>query len=275
MAAGWTCPACGRAPASCNGIWTFAPELAAGTGIDADYRFDALEAADGTHFWFRGREELILWAIRRYLPEAHSALEVGCGTGSVSGAIRRAMPGVKVTAGELLLEWLQRARRRFPGVDFLQVDVRRLPFDAEFDMVGAFDVIEHLDNDVGALEAMRDAVRPGGAVIITAPQHPSLWTAVDDFSHHRRRYTRAELTSKLVSVGLMVTRITSFSLAVLPAMVASRLLARTFDPERELRVPAAANCLLALLSSAERTAIAAGISLPAGGSLLAIASRPA
>src|SRR5213593_3634725 len=86
----WTCPSCGRAPASCNGIRTFAPELASGTGIDAEYRFDALETAGGTHFWFRSREAIILWAIRRYLPEIRSALEVGCGTGSVAGAIRRA-----------------------------------------------------------------------------------------------------------------------------------------------------------------------------------------
>jgi SAM-dependent methyltransferase len=271
----WTCPACGRAPASCDGIRAFAPELAAGTGIDAEYRFDALEAADATHFWFRSREELILWAIRRYVPTIRSAFEIGCGPGAVAGAISRAMPGVHVTAGELLLEWLQRARRRFPDVDFLQLDVRCLPFDAEFDVVGAFDVIEHLDDDTGALTAMRDATRPGGAVVITVPQHPSLWSAVDDFSHHRRRYTRPELASKLRLAGLQVMRITSFALAILPAIIASRALARTFDPERELRVPQTANCVLRVLSSLERRAIAAGISLPAGGSLLAVAHRPA
>jgi hypothetical protein len=121
---------------------------------------------------------------------------------------------------------------------------------------------------------MHDAARPGGTVLVTVPQHPSLWSTVDDFSHHRRRYTRHELASKLTLVGLRVKRITSFALAALPAIVVSRALAHTFDPERELRVPPLANQLLGAVSSVERAAIAAGISLPAGGSLLAVAVRP-
>jgi SAM-dependent methyltransferase len=271
--ADWTCPACGQTPRKVDDILTFAPELAAGTGIDASYRFDALQAAEASHFWFRNRAALILWAIRRYYPESRSLLDVGCGSGSVAGAVARALPAIRVTAGEILLEWLRRGKTLFPGVDFLQLDIQRLPFRAEFDLVGAFDVLEHLDDDVGALEAMRDAVRRGGAVLITVPQHPSLWSEVDDFSHHRRRYTRPELADKLRRAGFSIVRMTSFASAVLPMMLVSRRLPKGFDPERELRVPALANRLLSTVSSFERRAIAAGFSLPVGGSLLALAVR--
>jgi SAM-dependent methyltransferase len=271
----WTCPACGRTPAMSNGVLTFAPELATGNGTDADYRFEALEIAEATHFWFLSRAHLIVWAIRRYFPRTLSILEIGCGTGSVAGAIGSALPDARITAGELLLDGLQRARRRFPHVDFMQMDAKRMPFDAEFDLIGAFDVIEHLDDDSAALREIRAAVRPGGGVLITVPQHPSLWSAFDDSSHHRRRYTRKELASKLHAAGLTVVRMTSFASMVLPLMIISRRLPQRFDPERELRVPPAANRVLSLLSSVERLAIAAGLSLPAGGSLFAAARRSA
>ena len=156
------------------------------------------------------------------------------------------------------------------------MDFRCLPLRAAFDVAGAFDVIEHLDDDGEALEAMRAAVKPGGGVLVTVPQHPSLWSASDDFAHHRRRYTRRELRAKIESAGLRVVRVTSFASIVLPLMAISRWIPRReYDPELELRIGAGANAVLSALSAIERTVIAAGLSLPAGGSLLAVAERPA
>jgi SAM-dependent methyltransferase len=253
----------------------FAPALAEGDGSDAEYRYDALAAAESRHFWFVRRALLLSWAVARYFPSAQSVLEVGCGSGGVAAVLSDALPAVKVTAGDTRLDGLQYTRRRAPRVDVMQFDIRALPFDAEFDVAGAFDVIEHLDDDTGALAAMRDAVKPGGGVLITVPQHPWLWSAVDEFSHHRRRYTRAELRAKLASAGLEVIRMTSFAAAGLPLVWISRRVPRRFDPERELNIPSAANAVLGWLLALEHRLIAAGVSLPAGGSLLAIARRPA
>jgi len=269
----WTCPACRRTPAVSNGIITLAPELAAGNSLDADYTFDALAAAEATHFWFRSRAQIVLWALRRYFPRLRSVLEIGCGMGTLSGAMSSSLPHVKIMATDVLLEALSRAQCRFPNVEFVQMDVTHLPFEEEFDVAAAFDVIEHLDDDRAALHAMRDAVKPGGGVLITVPQHPSLWSAVDDFSHHRRRYTRSELRSKLQSAGFTVVRMTSFASIVLPLLIVSRRRSVPFDPERELRVPAAANRILSALSRVERLLIEGGCSLPAGGSLLVAARR--
>jgi rRNA maturation protein Nop10 len=136
-------------------------------------------------------------------------------------------------------------------------------------------VIEHLDDDTATLTTLRSAVKPGGGVFVTVPQHPALWSAVDEFSRHRRRYTRRELEAKLRTAGLEVLRMTSFASVVLPLLATSRRWPRRFEPERELRISSAVNRVLLVLSAVERGIIATGCSLPMGGSLLAVARRPA
>ena len=77
------------------------------------------------------------------------------------------------------------------------MDARRIPYEAEFDVIGAFDVIEHIYEDAAVLQQMHRAVRPGGGIIVTVPQHRFLWSKQDEFSCHFRRYTRGELMSKV------------------------------------------------------------------------------
>jgi SAM-dependent methyltransferase len=262
-------------PSESSDIVVFAPALADGDGSDAEYRFERLAAAQSSHFWFVRRAMLLSWALQRYFPAARTFFEAGCGTGGVAAAISDAMPALLVTAGDTRLAGLEYAKRRAPRVDIVQCDVAELPFDSEFDVVGAFDVIEHVDDDVAALAAMRDVVRPGGGLLITVPQHPWLWSEVDDFSHHRRRYTRTALRSKLLSAGLDVVRMTSFVAVGVPILWISRRVPQRFDPERELRISTTANAILGWCLAVEQRMIGAGISLPLGTSLLAVARRPA
>src|SRR5262249_38474167 len=218
----------------------------------------------------------IAWAIARYFPHCTSLLDVGCGSGGVLAALRARFPQLRVEAGDALREALDCARRRLPDVSFVQIDVGRLPYDGEFDVACAFDVIEHLDDDEHALGEMHRACRVGGGVIITVPQHPFLWSAVDDYSRHRRRYSRRELVGKLRRAGFTVERATSFLTLLLPALVAARWQKRdaaSLDPGAELRIGSALNSVLDAVCRVEASAIAAGLSLPAGGSLLVVARR--
>ena len=104
-----------------------------------------------------------------------------------------------------------------------------------------------------------------------------MWSAADDYARHVRRYTRRDLEAKLRSAGLELRRITSFVTVLLPAMVASRLLERRtsgpFDPSVEHERAARWRRPLLGLMSAERALIRVGVSLPIGGSLLAVAER--
>jgi SAM-dependent methyltransferase len=257
-------------------VWLFASHLTQGDGSDADYPLSSLTEAEAWHFWFRARRRLLVWAVRRYFPAARSFLEVGCGAGVFLAALREARPGMSLTASDLLTRSLAHARQRLPDVPVVQIDARRIPFEAEFDVVGAFDVIEHVTDDEAVLRAVHRSLHGAGGLILTVPQHPILWSAVDDFSGHRRRYTRRELTSKVRSAGFEVIRATSFFSFTLPLLWLRRFTSRaaqSLDLDKELRISRPVNSILASLAALERRLIEWGASVPWGGSLLLVARR--
>ncbi len=140
----WTCPRCGYRPALHNEIFQFAEvPLNARTGFKADY-FARLAGIEEVNFWFRARNELIQWALCNYFPNAKSFLEVGCGTGFVLAGIHEKFPRTRLAGSEIFADGLVIARSRLPQVEFYQMDAQRIPFECEFDVVGAFDVLEHL-----------------------------------------------------------------------------------------------------------------------------------
>jgi SAM-dependent methyltransferase len=242
---------------------------------DAKYLDADIQAAETRHFWFRCRRGLVLWMLRRYFPAARRVLDMGCGTGFVLEGLRDTDPSLVLAGCDARIETLAIARQALPGVFLCAADVEALPFDAQFDLVTALDVLEHIDDDAGALAALRRVIRPGGGLILTVPQHPWLWSEVDDFSRHRRRYVRADLESKAKAAGFDILRCTSLFAVTLPLVAASRLRARRkFDPAAELRIPSALNGTLVAVSWLEGLLIKAGTSLPFGSSLMLVARRP-
>jgi SAM-dependent methyltransferase len=240
--------------------------------------FATLAELEPRSFWFRGRNDLIAWALGTYFPDAASFLEVGCGTGFVLLGLRRRFPGLRLVGGEPEEAGLAVASERLPDVELRTLDARDLPFDSEFDVVGAFDVLEHIDDDEVALEQLRKAAKPGGGVLLTVPQHPWLWSSVDEFGGHRRRYRREELIRKAEAAGLEVLRTTSAVTFLLPLVALSRLRDRRTPPEeydvrREFSAPPKVDALLERVLWLERRLIARGVSFPAGSSLLLVARR--
>lgn len=270
----WSCPSCGNAPTVADGVPLLAPDLAVeGHGYDSDW-FDALVQIEDVNWWFRSRNRLILETLRRAFPEARSVLELGCGTGYVLAAEARS--GYEVTGTELFPRGIAHARERTPDASFVQLDARDLPYRDAFDVVAAYDVIEHIADDQQVLNEMALAVRPGGGIIVTVPQHPWLWSRADRYAHHERRYTRRELLRKLGLAGLEPVIATSFVSLALPAMAAARILERrstAYDPLAEFKIPRALNAALERLTAVERVLIRGGMSLPVGGSLLVAARR--
>jgi SAM-dependent methyltransferase len=242
----------------------------------SDESFAALAELEETSAWFAGRNALIELMIRRHFPRAKSLLEVGCGNGFVLSRLERAFPGMRLAGSELGAYGLELARRRLSRTELYELDVREMPFTAEFDLVCAFDVIEHIDEDELALREMRRAVAPGGGTIVAVPQHPWLWSATDAHSGHKRRYRRRELVEKVAAAGFEPLETTSYVSAALPLMAASRLLPERgdgeFDPVAEHRSARRLNPILEPLLKADLALIRRGVRLPAGGSLL-IAAR--
>ena len=108
---------------------------------------------------------------------------------------------MRLVGSEIFAGGLAIAKARLPKAELYQMDAQRILFECEFDVVGAFDVLEHLVEDENTLAQMFDATRPGGGLLVTVPQHRYLWSASDQFAMHQRRYNREELRKKVESVG--------------------------------------------------------------------------
>jgi len=275
--ADWTCPKCGYQPALRDGIHQFTKEPSdAHAGFKPEY-FARLAEIEESNFWFRARNELIQWALRNYFPDAKSFFDVGCGTGFVLTGIREGFPRMRLVGSEIFADGLVFAKARLPNVELYQMDARHIPFECEFDVVGAFDVLEHLAQDESALTQMFKAARPGGGFLATVPQHRFLWSASDQHAKHQRRYNRAELRRKVESAGFQIERITSFNSLLLPLMICSRMQRKRdqdVNPWREFEISSALNKTLEGILSFERMMITKGISFPAGGSLLLVGRKP-
>lgn len=238
--------------------------------------FAQLVELEPRSWWFRTRNRLIADTVRRHFPQARDVLEVGCGTGFTLQALATALPAACLTGTELFPEGLEVARRRMPDVRLEQLDARDMRFASAFDLAGAFDVLEHIDDDEGALRGIAHALRPGGGLIVTVPQHRWLWSQADEFAQHERRYRRGELVGRLRHAGFAVERVTSFVTLLSPLMALSRLRTRLgtdFDPWAEFRIPRPVDRAFEGVALLEQRLLATGASLPFGGSLLAVARR--
>src|SRR5262249_27531768 len=157
------------------------------------------------HFWFVARNELIVGLANRFFPNAKCYLEIGCGNGAVLGAIAASRPWERLVGSDLHPSGLKQARARLPpAVELVQMDARAIPAANAFDLIGAFDIVEHVADDEAVLRGLRRATTVGGGAIIAVPQHPSLWSPADEIGQHQRRYRLGELENKLRRNGFEI-----------------------------------------------------------------------
>jgi 2-polyprenyl-3-methyl-5-hydroxy-6-metoxy-1,4-benzoquinol methylase len=159
------------------------------------------------------------------------------------------------------------------------MDARHIPYESELDAIGAFDVLEHIEEDVSVLQQMYKALKPGGFVFITVPQHRWLWSAVDEYACHVRRYGASELHQKVCRAGFQIIRSTSFVSTLMPAMYLSRLLQgnktdMNMNDVAGLRINPILNKIFEWFLGFEWALIRVGFSLPVGGSRLLVARKP-
>ncbi len=235
------------------------------------------EVEDG-HFWFEERNNLISWAMKKYAPDCRSFLEVGCGTGFVLRRIAEDFPKASITAVEYYDSALPIARERCPRAAISYADIKNLPFEGEFDVVGCFDVLEHIPDDIEALRNLKKSLKPGGLLLVSVPQHMWLWSEQDKYACHQRRYCRRELVAKATSVGLKPVFTTSYVSLPVPLMLFRKIRSRLKKAggaidSSEFNVSPLANSALRRILTGERLAVRCGFSWPIGGSCVATFSR--
>lgn len=274
---GWACPACGYEPVQLNGIEAHAAEFANGGGGFKSEYFDELAKLEDANFWFRARNQLILWALRTYKPDAHNFLEVGCGTGFVLSGIAKSHPTISISGSEIFIAGLSYAASRVPLAKFMQMDARHVPFVDEFDAIGAFDMLEHIKEDEAVLAQLYRALKPDGVLLLTVPQHPWLWSASDEYACHVRRYTCAEIETKVQGAGFQLLKSTSFVTLLLPAMVLSRKMKlrkkQVFDPAGELKINPFLNIIFYAVMMLELAGLKLGLKYLFGASRMIVAIK--
>ena len=273
----WRCRACGAVPPRVKGFIALSPDVAhLSIGFRPEY-FERLAQVEEGNFWFVARNQLIVWATRRFFSSARKFCEIGCGTGYVLSGIDADFPELKLSATDIYAEGLTFAAARVPHASFLQMDARVMPFESEFDLVGAFDVIEHIEQDETVLTRVHRALVKDGGLLLTVPQHPWMWSQQDEHACHVRRYTSRDLREKLERAGFHIELMTSFVSVLLPLMYATRRRARVpeeeYDLTAEMRLHPFINDAMRAVMGVERGLIKAGLKFPLGGSLLVVARK--
>jgi len=271
------CPDCSWEPVIHSGFPAYAPVMAhEGGGFKAAY-FENLAKMESGHFWFRARNRLIIWTLGKYCPGFRSFLEIGCGTGHVLSGIAKAYPEAELQGSEIFTAGLAFAASREPTVKFMQMDARNIPFIDEFDGVGAFDVLEHIEEDEQVLMQMREALKMRGILLLTVPQHAWLWSPVDEYACHVRRYSARELHAKVESAGFEILRSTSFVSTLLPVMWISRFIKKhseqSIESSAEARPSPGINNIFERLLNTEIAMIRCGLNFPLGGSRLIVGAK--
>jgi SAM-dependent methyltransferase len=260
-------------------------ESPSGSGGYSPEHYGNLAAIEDHHFWFRTRNAAIR-ALAAQICGAFSpgyrVLEVGCGTGNVLRHLEDICHEGTVIGMDLFREGFQFAQRR-SKCPLVQADASLPPFACQFHLIGMFDVIEHVPNDVSLLGDVYRLLAPGGAVLVTVPAHMSLWSYFDEASNHCRRYELAELGRRLSEAGLQVEFLSEYMCGVTPLVWLKRRIVekgrsganrRADIVKDELKIYPALNGALSFLLNQEVRWLSGRRRLPFGTSIIAIARRP-
>src|SRR3954468_11187860 len=228
-------------------------------------------ALDERHWWYRGRRRVlaaVVHGIPLPPPGQTRVLDAGCGSGRTLDDLARLG---EAHGTELNPLGVEAARRR--GHEVREGRVEEIPHaDASFDLATCLDVIEHTDDDVRSLRELRRVTRPGGALVVTVPAYPRLWSRHDEVNGHRRRYTRRTLRRAAEAAGWEVERMTGFNVVYLAPAALVRIARRDErggGSELEL-TPPALDFLLELPLRLEAALVRRGVDLPTGLSLLGV-----
>ena len=265
-----------------DGIKCYSPEEANRYADYPDDGFDVTDKLEEGSFWVRSRNRLLKKIINNYSLQFNNArvLEIGCGTGAFIREIVQNR-NLRITGSEIYLKGLLYAKKKLPNVEFIQFDARQGKLAEKFDIIAAFDVIEHIDDDISAISNVYQMVSDGGYFIVTVPQYMFLWSRLDEIVKHKRRYSKNELLIKLQRQGFAINFCSSFLFVLFPLMLISRMLDRQknavdsseMEFENRVKFSKALNWIFDKLMRIDEVLIERRMSLPFGGSLVVVAQK--
>lgn len=235
--------------------------------------YSTMAEREETYWWHLGRLRIIETYINRVAinRSVYKILNVGCGTGGTIDMLEKFGTTDNVDISDEAINYMKkRGYKRITKVDNVM-----LPFkEKTYDMVGAFDVLEHIENQVKALKEWKRVLKDDGYIIISVPAYQWLWTEHDVSLHHKRRYTERRLVEAAKAAGLVPEKSSYAIVFSLPLVVGFRFINKTLrrktDSETSyVNVPNWVNMLFTRLLYAEAK-FHQTIKMPFGTSVMAV-----
>ncbi len=225
------------------------------------------------HWWYEARRIIFADIIKRLnLPENAKILEAGCGPGANLEMLQQ----FGTVSGFDPDEFAANHASQVSKLDIKQGDLPdNCPFEGPFDLVGAFDVIEHIDDDVGSVKALADATKDGGYLLFSVPAYQWMWSHHDEINHHKRRYTVPRLRKVLEDAGLEIQTLSYMNMWLFPLAASVRFLKKILgkDKDNDVKLPSpAVNGILQNIFASERGLIRS-VNLPFGLSVVALCKK--
>jgi len=241
-------------------------------------------------WWFVGRRDIFMGLLGRCLPPPDARTDgpfriadMGCGTGVNLDALARFGEVIGVDVSETALSFCRERK----GYRLCQAPMSELPFrSGSIDLITAFDVLEHGEDDGAMLAEAFRVCAPGGWALFAVPAYHFMWGDHDVAAHHFRRYTRQEIRDRVEACGFRIHRLTYINSYLFPISVvfrhakslwvgALRALGRTVKPKSDFRstAPPWINPLLLRIFTSESRLLDRA-DLPFGLSICCIARKP-
>jgi SAM-dependent methyltransferase len=236
--------------------------------------YEQMAKLDSQHWWFTARRRILDGVIERIVrpPADARILELGAGTGHNLEMLSRFG---RIEASELdpVARKLASERLGRPVVEAALPDLSMFP-QGVYDLVALLDVLEHVPDDKNSLRAILNLLKPGGALLLTVPINPWMWSAHDVAHHHHRRYRTAEIRKLAVDAGYSIELLSPFNSLLFPPIAAVRLLGKlTGKDDSDDAMPSPlVNKMLDGIFGMERSLIGR-MPMPFGVSLVAVLRR--
>lgn len=173
------------------------------------------------HWWFKARASILMNKVGKILRNRKDVriLNIGAATGHSSILLNQFGVVTSVEYDKDCFEFT----RKLEGINLINASITALPFeDQSFDLVCAFDVIEHVPNDALAWQEMNRVCKKDGHIFVTVPAFMFLWSEHDIINHHERRYTKKKLIN--LAGNLNIRYCSYFNFLLFPPIAAFRLI---------------------------------------------------
>ncbi len=223
------------------------------------------------NFWYKARRDLIKKLMIRHGISNKNILEIGCGAGSQLEAL--SIFDNKVIGSDINAKALEVAKSRGHNVFFQNIE-QALEHEIKYDLICAFDVLEHIEHDEKAMTNIYSMLKPDGLFMYSVPAYQFLFSSHDVYLEHFRRYSKKELKDKLSDKGFKQVERGYWNSFLFPVMIAKRLISRKAKPQSETYdLPIVINELLYWMLKVENRLFKYKIRFPFGLSIVGVVKK--